>query len=203
MSTIIHRWNLSLALAVLASCSALEPATPEHGPWLRASPTLQRQIDTQLERLPWTHGLERVEQIQWLAGVGEPAYADLLETCVDPRADVAAAAVAALGATADSRLVEPLRALDWPASDDPALKYEKARAFVRLGDWSAIDVLVDGLGEPSSWARAWCAVALRESTRLDFGFDPDGDPALRAKSIERWRSWIASRRSEGLVAERP
>ncbi|MCC7013513.1 MAG: hypothetical protein IT454_13195 [Planctomycetes bacterium] len=190
------------AVSFAASCATTTLGSDPSGDWLRPSPMLKRQIEDQIERLPWTHGVERIEQIQWFASVGEPAYADLMRVCVDPRPDVAASAVAALGATGDSRLVEALKALDWPASDDAALAYEKARAYLRLGDWSHVDVLVAGLEEDSDWARAWCAAALKESTRLDFGFEPAGDPAARAASIAKWREWIVARSREGLVADR-
>lgn len=192
----------ALLLGLLSACASTSDGDG-NAPWLRPSPTLRRQIDDQIEKLPWTHGIERIEQIQWFAGVGEPAYDALLKLCVDPRPDVAASAIAALGATGDSRLVLPLKKLPWPKSDDPALKYEKARSFLRLGDWSHIDVLIDGLSEPSTWARAWCAIALKETTRLDFGYQVDGPPEAQAESIRKWREWVSSRQGEGLVAQRP
>ena len=170
-------------------------------PWLQASPSLRQQIDDQIARLPWTHGVERVEQISWFAGVGEPAYESLLELCSDPRPDVAASAVAAIGATGDARLVEPLRQVEW-ASDDPSLSFERARAFLRLGDWGSINVLVDGLADDSQWTRAWCIRTLREATGTDFGFDPVASPEERAPVVERWRSWVASRLGEGILAGR-
>jgi HEAT repeat protein len=192
---------LVLACGALGSCSAAPKKAESESVWLKPSPTLRQQIEDQLSRLPWTHGVERVEQILWLAGVGEPAFEYLLELAVDPRPDVAACAVAALGATGDSRLVEPLHALDWPESDDKALHYEKARAYLRLGDWSAIDTLVDGLEEESHWARAWCRQALVEATRVDFGFDPAGAPEDRAAAVAKWRDWVASRQREGILAD--
>jgi HEAT repeat protein len=195
-----HRIAAAALFALLAACSTTSGGPGPEGGWLKPSPALRQQIEDQVERLPWTHGLERVEQIQWFAGVGEPAYPMLLEVCVDPRADVAASAVAALGATGDSRLVEPLNALDWPDSDDPALRFEKARAFLRLGDWSQVGTLIDGLEEESSWARSWCLAALVESTRLDFGYQANAEPAARKEAVGRWREWVASRQREGLVA---
>src|SRR5688500_3603616 len=72
--------------------------------WLQPSQVLRDQIADQLERLPWTHGVDRVEQIRWLAGVGEAGFDQILPVCLDPRPDVAGAALAALGATGDNRL---------------------------------------------------------------------------------------------------
>ena len=168
--------------------------------WLEPSAGLRQKIDDELARLPWTHGVERVEQIQWFAGVGEPAYDALLKLCEDKRPDVAASAVAALGATGDSRLVEPLHAIEWQATGDRALEFEKARAFARLGDWSRVDVLIRGLEDESLWARSWSIQALREATGQDLGFDPKSDADQRAVGVAKWRAWSASRTGEGILA---
>jgi HEAT repeat protein len=191
----------ALTAALTVGCASTSADGDANAPWLRASPALRQQIEDQITRLPWTHGLERVEQISWFASVGEPAYDHLLELCEDPRPDVAAAAVAALGATRDSRLVEPLRAVRWQAADDRALSFERARTFVRLGDWTQVHVLIDGLGADDAWARAWCLSALREVTGQDMGFDPQADAISREQSLERWRRWHASRSSEGILAK--
>jgi hypothetical protein len=192
---------LSTALAALSAGCASSPTPSSNEAWLRASPALRQQIEDQITRLPWTHGLERVEQIAWFARVGEPAYEALLKLCEDPRPDVAAAAVAALGATRDSRLVEPLRVVRWQAPDDRGLNFERARTFVRLGDWTQVKVLIEGLAADDAWARAWCLSALREVTGQDLGFDPQADAITREQSLERWRRWHASRTAEGILAK--
>jgi hypothetical protein len=170
-------------------------------PWLEPSPVLREQIRDQIERMPWTHGADRVDQIRWLASVGEPAYEMLLPVCLDPRPDVAGSALAALGATGDSRLVEPLRALDWQPemNMDKGLLLERARTYVRLGDWSQVQVLIDGLRDDELWTRSWCAQALHEATKMRFDYDPHGEPEARAAAVERWQQWLDSRRVEGLL----
>jgi HEAT repeat protein len=195
--------TLLVALLLLASCASTSKEDAGSGTsWLKPSPTLRRQIEDQITRLPWTHGLERVEQITWFAGIGEPAYPYLLELCADPRPDVAASAVAALGATGDSRLVEPLQQVEWRAGEDKALRFERARAAIRLGDWGQIRVLVDGLEDESAWVRGLSIATLRESTRIDLGYEANGDEAARKAAVQRWREWIARRTSEGIVAAR-
>jgi hypothetical protein len=195
-----------LALASAACVTSTEGGQPlrenvNTSPWLAPSPVLRDQITEQLERLPWTHGAERVEQIRWLAGVGEAGYEQILPICLDPRPDVAGAALAALGATGDKRLVVPIRDLAWPADAtmDKGLRLERARTLVRLGDWSQLAVLVDGLEDDEYWTRAWCSQALREATKRSFEYDPKGEPAARAQSVARWREWIESRRVEGIL----
>lgn len=169
--------------------------------WLAPSPVLREQIEQQLERLPWTHGAERVEQIRWLAGLGEAGFELILPVCLDPRPDVAGAALAALGATGDNRLVVPIRELAWPADEtlDKGLRLERARTLVRLGDWSQLAVLIGGLEDEEYWTRAWCAQALHEATKRRFDYDAKGTPELRAQSVTRWREWIESRRIEGIL----
>lgn len=195
------RVGATFLAAVVVACAGPAPDARENQTWLRASPALRQQIEDQITRLPWTHGIERVEQIAWLAAVGEPAFERLLELCEDPRADVAASAVAALGATRDSRLVEPLRAVRWQNEEDRALRFERARALVRLGDWGEVGALIDGLESDDPWARAWCLSALREVTGQSFGFDAQAESEERAQAVARWRSWHASRSGEGILAK--
>lgn len=170
------------------------------GPWLAASPSLRQEIDDNVKRLPWTHGLERVELIRWFASVGEPAYAKLLELCLDPRAEVAGSALAALGATGDKRLVDALHALGWPTDLPHELRFERARTYVRLGDWSDVDVLIAGLREQDTFTRALCAKSLLEATGERMGFDPHGPADEREAAVKRWEEWLAQRRGEGILA---
>ena len=192
---------IPIVVLCLAGCAANAPEqeAPGNEPWLRPSPVLEGQIEDQIDRLPWTHGQDRAEIILWLATVGEPAYAQLIELCADPRPDVAASALAALGATRDARLPDHLWAVGWPEVLPTQVKFERARALVRLGDWSEVRVLIDGLEDEEVWTRAWCARALEESTQLTFGFDPRGDEEGRAAAIASWRDWLASRENEGIL----
>lgn len=171
--------------------------------WLAPSAMLKEQIGEQLERLPWTHGAERVEQIRWLAGVGEAGYAQILPVCLDERADVAGAALAALGATGDSRLVAPICALQWPPDDqlNKGLRLERARALVRLGDWTELVPLIDGLEDEDVWTRSWCAQCLFETTKHRFDFKAKAATEERAASVERWRAWLDSRKVEGILPQ--
>jgi HEAT repeat protein len=194
-----HDRPLIFALAfALTACASVQKGEGEPQ-WLEPSPQLAQKIEDQVRRLPWTHGEQRVELIHWFASIGEPAYARLLVLCLDPRPEVASSAVAALGASGDSRLVEPLNDLDWPEALQPSVRYERARALLRLGDWSQMDALVDGLEDESLWTRAWCAKALEEVTRQRLGYDPQGSEPERAEAVQRWRDWMSSREGEGIL----
>jgi len=188
-----------LALGACASTSDKDSEVVGTG-WIEPSPILRQQILDEAARLPWTHGFERMEQIRWFASRGEPAYPALLELATDPRDDVAAAALAALGATQDRRLVPAIRDLPWPedrmGSD---LGLEKARTLARLGDWSSLPVLISGLRDARLYTRSLCLDALRETTGETQGFDPRASEEEREKAIERWDCWWLARSGEGLV----
>ncbi len=101
----------ALLLSLTAACASTTKSV-EIGPeWLEPSPRLRAQIEDAAKRLPWTHGMERVEMITWFASVGEPAYPTLLAMVLDPRKDVAGSALASLRADARfAALLERLRA---------------------------------------------------------------------------------------------
>jgi hypothetical protein len=193
----------ALFLGLAASCASTSSSVHGDPNWLEPSPRLRQQIEESARRLPWTHGMERVEMITWFATVGEPAYPTLLQMVLDPRKDVAGSALAALGATRDSRLVEPLRALPWPAGEDNTdLALERARALLRLGDWQMVPLLIGGLRNDQLLTRALCAQALWESTHERFAYDPKAEPAEREKAITDWEKWWYERNGDPLQAGR-
>jgi HEAT repeat protein len=207
LSTLPKTAFLVLATLLAACTSTRSDARSDlrgsAGPWLEPSPQLRSQIEDASQRLPWTHGLERVELIQWFAQVGEPAYPTLLELAQDPRKDVSGAALAALGATRDSRLVEPLRALPWPDQDDPKdLGLERARTLVRLGDWEMLPVLIEGLRDDRLVTRALCAQALYEATHERFDYDPRAEAQQREDAVRRWETWWSARSGDPLLAKK-
>jgi len=191
---------LALSFALLAGACQSSPRKKGEPQWLEAAPFLQVQIEDQAARLPWVHGVEeRVELIHWFAQVGEPAYATLLELVQDPRPDVSASALAALGATRDARLVEPLRAVELPPSTTTDLELERARTLVRLGDWSQTPVLINGLRDERPMTRVLCLQTLREATHETFGFEPASTELERAEAIARWDRWWQSRAVDPLL----
>ncbi len=193
---------LCLLALSLASCVTVRDDSPQReanlGPWIEPSAQLQLKIDQQTQRLPWSSGIDRIDIIHWFAEVGEPAYPALLELVLDPRPDVAGAALAALGATRDSRLVEPLRELPWPDIRHTDLALERARTLLRLGDWSMLPHLIGGLSDGRVMIRALCAQALYEATHERFDFDAGGTDEERAVAIERWQEWWSSNQSDPL-----
>ena len=190
------------ALSACASTSGDEDEGPK-GKWLPASPVLKQQIQDEADKLPYRHGVEQLEAIRWFASVGEPAYPTLLRLAVDPRDEVAISALAALGATGDPRLADPLRVIPWSQERfNGDLGYERARTLVRLGDWSEMPVLINGLQDQRPLTRGLCIKTLAEASGDDRGFDPRGPIAEREAAIRRWESWWLARTGEGLLNRR-
>ncbi len=201
----------SIAASVGAGCSSTtdssapaEPAPAEDSlEWLEAAPDLANRMDRRMEQMPWTQGMdERVEMIQWWAERGEPAYSRLLDMAADPRPGVADMAFAALAASRDSRLVEPLRTVPWPAEGELDSRYSRARTHLVLGDWSHVDVLIDGLEDDRLFARSLCLKTLRTASRQDLGYRASGPEEERAAAVERWREWAQDRAGDPLLSAR-
>jgi len=191
------------ALGAACTTTSSSVGSAGHSPWLEPTPELEVQIEDAAKRLPWTHGLERVELIHWFAQVGEPAYEKLLALVLDPRKDVAGAALAALGATRDSRLVDPLRALPWPAQQDQDLALERARTLLRLGDWDMVPHLIGGLRDERLMTRALCIQALYEATHERLGYDARAEATERETSVQKWEQWWHGRQTDPLLQTIP
>lgn len=191
----------ALLSACVTSTNAREERAVSDSPWLEPSPVLAQQIDEQAQRLPWTHGVDRVEIIAWFARVGEPAYPRLLDLATDPSPDIAGSALAALGATGDKRLVKPLHDLAWPSPLEPMIELERARTLTRLGDWSEIAVLIRGLRSEDGLTRLLCIQALADATGDKLGYDPRANELDREAAAKQWDAWLARRRGEGILAK--
>lgn len=200
-STLLVAVAALLALGACQTTSSQPNADAGESRWVQATGSLEVELDRQAAALPWTHGRDRVELIAWFAAVGEPAYETLLGFLDDDRPEVIATALAALGATGDARLVQPLReaeAHNW----NNALKLESARARVRLGDWNAMPTLITGLEAEEPFVRALCLQALTQATRETKGFDPYGTEAERKAALIRWKEWWRAREKEALLVTR-
>jgi len=195
-----HLLKLSLHALLIAPLvgGCTSPATVQDtSPWVRPSAGLKQRIDRSARRLPWTHGVERLELVRWFAEIGEPAYPALLELCLDPRPDVVGAALGALGATGDPSLIPTLHELPWPDVADVELRLERARALLRLGDYSMVPHLIDGLQHERLMVRALCAQSLYEQSRDRFGYVPGDTLEERESAVERWRDWWVSQTTPG------
>lgn len=177
------------------------PPERQESDWVMPSRALAGDIEDHAEAIPWTHGRERVDLISWFATIGEPAYDTLLVLLDDERPEVVGTVLAALGATGDSRLVPYLREAAKP-SWKPELKLESARARVRLGDWQAMPILIDGLESEQHYRRALCAQTLLEATSEDKGFSASASLPEREEAVSRWRGWWQRRSSDELLLSR-
>jgi hypothetical protein len=195
----ISRNQVLASALLLASCaSSSQDGGSGDAPWINPSPILEEQIANHAGRLPWAHGMERIELIRWFAAVGEPAYGTLLDLARSEQAEVAGSALAALGATGDSRLVPHVQAIQY-GEEIPLLQLERARTLMRLGDWSGAPVLIAGLRNEELFTRAMCGRTLEDATGEKLGFDPRAEEPERNASAARWESWWQARQAEGLL----
>jgi hypothetical protein len=97
-----------------------------------------------------------------------------------------------------------LRRIPWKESSVEALRFERARTFLRLGDWSDAPVLIEGLRNETLMTRAMCAQALFEATGERLGYDAKAAALIRDEAVPRWEAWWKAREREGiLVSSRP
>lgn len=192
--------SLLSLVALAAGCGSTKASTAPDDAWIEPSVSFQRQIDEQAARVPYLQRPEDfVDVIGFFVQAGEAAYPTLLELAAaeDPRA--ASTALAALGESRDARLVAHIRAIPWPPESERKLRYERARCLVKLGDWSPIELLVDGLEDDELLPRAQCFKALHQATNETFDYHPQGPEEERAAAVGRWRAWLAERELDGLL----
>lgn len=168
--------------------------------WILPSRGLHDDIEARADILPWTHGRDRIDLITWFASVGEPAYDKLLGFLEDDRPAVVTTAMAALGATGDSRLVPYIRDAEKPTWEGTLL-LESARTRVRLGDWHAMPTLISGLESDEVFVRGLCAQSLYQATKENLGFDAHGSLPEREAAVSRWRTWWDNREGDELLAQ--
>jgi len=160
------------------------------------SDQLTREIESHAHAVRAGRDLEVfAREAEWFRGVGEPAYAQLIEFAADSDVRIASFGLATISAQRDPRLLAPLKeAVPTPA--DGPLRLEYARALALLGDWSQVDVLVDALASEDVHVRGSALKALRDATGETRGFHPQGSPSDRAAAIDRWRFWAAERAAD-------
>jgi HEAT repeat protein len=205
----VIRATLAVTLILIplaAGCRSTQESQaskPDSGRWLKPSPLLEQQMQDEAERLPFTRGIERIEQIRWFAALGEPAYDTLIELLADPRDDVASSALSALGATGDRRLVPFIAGARGSTRERGRdLQLERARTLLRLGEWSEVPLLIEGLADTRLYTRALCIQALEEATGERHGFDPRGTDRDRERSVERWKAWWLQRSGDPMRTPR-
>ncbi len=184
---------LLIGALLITACGSTSSSvrTANEGPWIAPSPEFSRQIDQHAARLPYLQQLEDfVTEIHWFIGAGEPAYETLLELAASDDTKVAGTALTALSGSNDARLVPYLTEMPWPDGEgQQRLRYERARCHMKLGDWSHVGELIEGLGDENLYARSLCFKSLREATGETFDYHPQAETEAREASIEQWQVW--------------
>jgi hypothetical protein len=180
---------MALAAGACVTSASSVRSVPE-GPWIEPSIEFQRQIEQHAARLAYLQKLDDfVGEIQWFVGAGEPAYSTLLKLAGSEDTKVAGTALAAIGGSQDARLVPFLEAIPWPPPEATRLRYERARCHMKLGDWSHVDDLIDGLRDEELYARSLCFRALWDATGETFDYHPKAEVQVREASLARWEDW--------------
>lgn len=177
---------LLLAACVTEGQEDYEPQSE----FLQPSMLMKEQIARRIADLPYLGGTELIDALYWLGQRGETAYEPLIEQLGSPTPKMRALALNILCLNKDRRVLPYIS----PLAHDPdqSVRYEAARGMARLGDLSEVAILVDGLEDDSRYVRALCARFLKEQTREDFGYEPDGPAPERSVAVARWRDWAES-----------
>jgi hypothetical protein len=158
------------------------------GEFEELSPFTAEDIQQKIKDVPYLRGQQVVDASAEIAKIG-PAAIPLLQEASSDRDEMRRVfAMNVMGSIGDRRALPALR--QGTKDSVGSVRYEAARACMRLGDWATgTPILIDGLTDESLYCRALCNDALRRQTQLDFGFHPKGDEADRKKAVGRWREW--------------
>lgn len=188
----------ALSLLALCSLSCACAAVKKH-PFEEPPPLMREQIERKISEIPFTRDWERINTLDWLTRCGEAAFPALIEGLESKDPDIRAGAANVLGRSQDRRVI-PF--LNKTADDaDSRVRYEFARSLLRLGDWSKVPILIEGLRDESEYARALCNDALRTYTKADFGFVPSAAKELREEPVRKWETWWNSRAKDAFFGK--
>lgn len=159
----------------------------------------QLQIERKIAEIPYTRDWERIRTLDWLTRWGEAAFPALIDALGSKDADTRAASANVLGRSQDRRVIPFVAKI----ADDPdtGVRYEVARSLLRLGDWSRVPVLIHGLRDEREYARALCNDALRQYTKVDFGFAPSAPKDQREEPVRKWENWWNARAKDAFFGK--
>ncbi|MBL8693896.1 MAG: HEAT repeat domain-containing protein [Planctomycetes bacterium] len=187
----------ALILLLAAACSASRSSLADDATYPTPSPFVEAQIDQHLHDVPYLKGRQVVDACASLVRLGPAAIPRLKDAVADEDPVRRAFALNVLGAMGDRRVIETLR--EATRDPEPSVRYEAARSCMRLGEWSVLGVLVDGLQDESVYRRTLCHDALRKNTGVDFGFQPQAPTEERAAAVAKWRSWWSQHSKDTLA----
>jgi hypothetical protein len=188
ISQILLTGLVLVAAACQTTVNGRPAPTTTAGEFEEPSPFVVEQIDQTLRDMPYLRGKQVVDACSEIAKIGPSAIPKLREAARDDDSMRRVFVMNVLGAIGDRRALPTLqRGL---TDSDKGVRYEAARACVRLGDWeSGMPILIEGLNDTSIYARGLCNDTLKRSTNLDFGFEPKGNDEKRRDASDKWRAW--------------
>jgi hypothetical protein len=193
-------YPLALGLVVLATPSCLS-STPERemerDGFAVASPVLQREIDQRIDNLPYVHGKDLLASMARLVYIGEPAMPRLIEALASEHPKSRGAAAYVLGEIGDKRAIPEIR----PLLDDSneLVRFEGAAALATLGDWRALETLIQGLRHDQEKIRYISFRVLATQVKQDFGYVYNAPDEERERAVRRWEEWWETTKAENLL----
>ncbi|GEM_PF-3699382 len=155
-------------------------------------------IDQLLERLKSTEKAPRASAMRALGQrKARTAVGPIAGCLADPDEQIRVAALEALADIGDASAVPSVVG----CLGDPSASVVIAaiRASARFPAKEVVPSLIGVLDHPQAGIRQNAFEALRELTRLDFGYDPEAATEDRAKRVGTWRAWWAKAGGRGPV----
>lgn len=147
-------------------------------------------VDQLLERLKSPDKAPRASAMRALGQRRARAAIAPISACLaDPDEQIRVAAIEALADIGDASAVPAVVG----CLGDPSASVVIAaiRASARFSAMEVVPALIGVLDHPQAGIRQNAFEALRELTRLDFGYDPEAPTEERAKRVGMWRAWWA------------
>ncbi len=193
MKRISYLSLLALLPVVLPSCSGT--TSPKDAEFDSGGALMSSLIQERLDQVPYQRKDELMNNLLWLAQVGEPAIPKLKKALNSDNAKLRSNSAYVLGAIGDRRVIPFLR--KYISDENQLVRLEVARSLILLGEYEGMPELLTGLDSDHLQVRAMCFDALKSVTGKTFDYDHrQKDQALRRESIRKWKDWWTAQSGE-------
>lgn len=188
--------SLAALAAILSPTFGLQScASTSNSDFVSPGEIMEEKIAESIAAIPFQHQQELVDNLLWLAQLGEQAIPAVSEALSAPEPKVRSSAAWVLGRMGDKRSIPFLR--KQVSDSNEIVRLEVSRSLLSLGDYSQIPVLIAGLDSELQYVRFLCYDALSNTTGKSFDYDHRiSDRGDRAGSVEKWQQWWAAQKKE-------
>lgn len=172
-------------LFAMTACSTTESKV---SPYQQPNQLMSTEINQRIEQIPFQHREELVQNLLWLAQVGEQTIPALLTGLNHENPKVRSSCCWVLGRMRDRRTVPQLQQL--VNDSETSVRMEACRSLVMMGDLQQSPKLIEGLDSDRKEVRYMCHEALKSATGHDFGYDHLNQNQQELQvAVLRWRQW--------------